>query len=86
MNKTIPEIKKIKSDIESQILTLLKEFEKVSELQIEYVEVQVDHLSYEEKDILRTAKNKKHRKLKGVLDVTINANIENDPRSVDIPC
>ena len=83
MAKTIQDIKNEKSKIESDILRMLIELEKSSEMNIEHVRVTVDHHSYEEEELNRKEK-KKLRKLKGVVDVTINLNIENDPRSVDI--
>ena len=81
MSKTVKEIKASKSQLESDILDMLIRFEKDNEIRVDYVNVNSDR--YDE-----TEKGKKlTRKLicrnKGVIDVTINVNIENDPRSVD---
>ena len=84
MSKTIQEVKDDKNKIESDILKTLINFEKSSEMRIDQVRVTTDRHSYDEEELARTQK-KKLRKLKGVLDVTINVNIENDPRSIDLP-
>jgi len=84
MSKTIQEVKTDKNKIESDILKMLIDFEKSSEMNIEHVRVTTDRHTYEEEELAR-AQKKKLRKLKGVLDVTINVNLENDPRSIDIP-
>ena len=84
MSKTIQEVKDDKNKVESDILKTLIDFEKSSEMSIEHVRVTTDHHSYDEEELARKQKNKL-RKLKGVLDVTINVNLENDPRSLDIP-
>jgi len=84
MPKTVQEVKDEKNKVESDILKMLIDFEKSSEMNIERVRVTTDHHDYEEEEMARNQK-KKLRKLKGVLDVTINVNLENDPRSIDIP-
>ena len=63
---------------------MLIDFEKENEIRVNYANVTTDRHSYEEEKQTRKQK-KKLRKLKGVLDVTIDVNIENDPRSLDIP-
>jgi hypothetical protein len=83
MSKTIQEVKNDKNKIESDILRMLIDFEKSSEMKIDHIRVTTDHHTYDKEELARNQK-KKLRKLKGVLDVTINLNIENDPRSVDI--
>ena len=82
MSKTIQEVKDDKNKVESDILKTLIDFEKSSEMNIDHVRVTTDHYTYDEEELARSQK-KKLRKLKGVLDVTINVNLENDPRSVD---
>lgn len=83
MSKTIQKVKDDKNKVESDILKTLINFEKSSEMKIDHVRVTTDHHSYDEEELAHKQK-KKLRKLKGVLDVTINVNIENDPRSIDI--
>lgn len=80
---TILEIKKDKNKIEADILKLLKDFEKSSELRIRRVEVTIDRITWEEEEKLRKNPKNKPRELKGVLDIIIHCDIENDPRSVD---
>ena len=84
MSKTIKEIKNNKSKLEADILSMLIDFEKENEIKVNYANVTTDRHSYEEEEQTRKQK-KKLRKLKGVLDVTIDVNIENDPRSIDVP-
>ena len=84
MSKTIAEIKKDKNEAETKILTLLTEFEKTSELHISRVIVRIDHLTYDEEQKLNEKPKKPSRKLRGVLDVSIVADTENDPRSIDV--
>lgn len=84
MSKTIQEIKDNKSKVEADILSMLIDFEKETEIRVNYTNVITDRYSYEEEEQARKQK-KKLRKLRGVLDVTIDVNIENDPRSLDIP-
>ena len=84
MSKTIKEIKENKNRLETDILSMLIEFEDKNEIKVNYVNVSTDRHSYEEEEQTRKQK-KKLRKLKGVLDVTIDVNIENDPRSIDVP-
>ena len=83
MSKTIQEVKDDKNKVESDILKTLIDFEKSSEMNIDHVRVTTDHHTYDEEELARNQK-KKLRKLKGVLDVTINVNLENDPRSIDV--
>jgi len=81
--QTIKEIKERKSKIEADFLAILRKFEKESQLKIKEVVVSIDKHSWE--DIEKARRNSKYKlpKLKGVLDVTIYADIENDPRSID---
>lgn len=83
MSKTIQEVKDDKNKVESDILKTLIDFEKSSEMNIDHVRVTTDHHTYDEEELARNQK-KKLRKLKGVLDVTINVNLENDSRSIDV--
>ena len=83
MKITVEEIKKKKSELESEFLKKLKSFEKLSEISIEYVDVKIDRHDYEEREESKRTGKKLH-KLKGVLDVQINVNISNDPRSIDL--
>jgi len=83
MSKTVVEIKNSKNKIEADILKTLKDFEKSSELRIRRVEVSIDHISWEEEEKLRKNPKNKPRSLKGVLDVIIHCDLDNDPRSVD---
>ena len=85
MPYTIKEIKDNKSKLETDILSMLIDFEKANEIRVDYVNVTTDHHSYEETEKKTSEQKEKLRKLRGVLDVTINVNIENDPRSVDLP-
>ena len=85
MSNTIKEIKDNKSKLEADILSTLIDFEKENEIRVDYVNITTDSYSYEETEKSTAVQKKKLRKLRGVLDVTINVNIENDPRSVDIP-
>lgn len=85
MSKTIKEIKNNKSKLEADILSMLIDFEKENEIRVDYVNVTTDSHSYEETERRTADQKKKLRKLKGVLDVSINVNIENDPRSIDMP-
>ena len=84
MSKTIEEIKEEKSRIEGEFLRKLTGLEKFSEMRIDHVRVGIDNYGWEEEEQSRKDK-KKLRKLQGVLDVVIELNIENDPRSIDEP-
>ena len=81
MSLTIEQLKSNKSKLEESILKQLRDFEKESEILISYVNVRIDSHSYEKLE--KNRKKEENRKLKGVLDVTIDVNIENDPRSID---
>lgn len=83
MSLTIEEIKSKKSNIEAGILKDLRSLESNSDLKISYVEISIDQYSYEEKERSKE-KKKKLRPLKGVIDVKIELNIADDPRSVDL--
>lgn len=83
MSKTIKEVKNNKNKLEADILSMLIDFEKANEIRVDYVNVTTDHHSYEETERKTEDQKKKLRKLKGVLDVSISVNIENDPRSID---
>lgn len=88
MPMTIKDIKKKKSDLEISFLKDLKQLEKEAEISINHVEVKIDRHDYDEREKARKADGKSKglrglRVLKGVLDVVISINIENDPRSVD---
>ena len=86
MSKTIQEIKDNKSKLEADILSMFIDFEKANEIRVDYINITTDSYSYDERERKTTEqKKKKLRKLKGVLDVSIIVNIENDPRSIDIP-
>ena len=85
MSKTIKEVKNNKNKLEADILSMLIDFEKANEIRIDFVNVTTDHHSYEETERKNGEQKKELRKLKGVLDISINVNIENDPRSVDSP-
>ena len=82
MLNTIEKIKVRKSEIEQQILKILRAFAEEVDMNLRHVDVKVDHHSYEEDEEHRKYK-KKLRKLKGVLDVNINMNLDNDPSSID---
>lgn len=81
MAKTVQEIKKDKSEVEQKILGILKELEASSKIQMEYVEVEVDRHSHEEWEEAQKD-GKKLRQLKGVLNVIIQLNLENDSDSL----
>ena len=83
MSLTVEEIKQKKSKLEADFLKNLKDFEKISEISIGYVEVKIDRHSYDEQKDTQGS-GKKLRILKGVLDVSIEVNIANDLRSVDM--
>lgn len=85
MSKTIKEVKNNKNRLEADILSMLIDFEKANEIRVDYVNVTTDHHSYKETERETGEQKKKLRKLKGVLDVSISVNIENDPRSIDTP-
>ena len=82
MLNTIEKIKIKKSEIEQQILKILRTFAKEVDMNLMSVDVKVDHHSYEEEEDYRRNK-KKLRELKGVLDVNINMNLDDNPRSID---
>ena len=81
--KTIEEIKNAKSIIEAEILKTLRTFEKDSELRISRVNIKIDQPSWDDEEKARKDPKFKLKPLKGILDVTIHADIEDDPRSVD---
>jgi len=84
MSMTVEDIKKKKTDLEIAFLKDLKQLEKETEITINRVEVRIDRHTYEEReDARKDGKLDKLRKLKGVLDVVISMNIDNDPRSID---
>ena len=80
---TIEEVKNKKLSLETEILQKLRTFENSSDIQVDYVSVRIDCHSYEEEEDARK-KGKQLRALKGILDVQINAAIDNDVRSVDL--
>ena len=84
MSLTVDEIKQKKSKLEANILKDLRALESSSDLKISYVEVNIDRHSYDEEEKMRKD-GKKLRTLKGVIDVRIELNIADDPRSIDMP-
>ena len=81
---TIEEVKIKKSSLEAEILQKLRTFENSSDIQVEHVIVRIDCHNYEEEEYARK-EGKQLRALKGILDVQINASIDNDVRTVDLP-
>lgn len=79
---TIEEIKNRKSEVEKDILKMLRDFEKETETMISYVSTQIDR-GDDSWDIEKSGKPGKKRKSKGLLDFTLELNLENDVRSID---